>query len=216
MSWFPSDQFVRLEIEQFSTLDSKKATMQFKTQDAAAIAQLVTRISGLPSQGDKMKSPSRDTVKTSLRFYPEGEKDSSLIEIYDVAFKTPSTGFNVEISEAEKKLVQDIRSLLAPGLKKKLLKVVGLSVEVPEGKVTFVGNIYKKNDEPGMPTIGPTNEDHFEVADKKGATEIIKIYSGQVPPQPKAVKVGKNTYTINTFKSSTGESLYDSYFEITK
>lgn len=80
MSWFPSEQFVRLEVEQFPNLDSKKPATQFKTEDAGAIAQLVARITRLPSQGDKMKSPSNDTVKTSLHFFPEGKKESTLIE----------------------------------------------------------------------------------------------------------------------------------------
>lgn len=216
MSWFPSHEFARLEITQHPSLDAPKVSAHFETEDAAAIAQIKGRISALPAAGDKMKSFSKDAVKTTLQFFTAGKKDVTQIEIYNGHFKTPSTGFNSEYSDAEKNLNADLETLLRPALKKKLLKISGLSVEVPEGKVTFKGNVFKKNDEPGMPTIGPTNEDLFEIENKKGERNLVKVYSGQNPPSPLPVKIGEKNYTINTFKSSTGDSLYDNYFEVSK
>lgn len=207
--WFTFKDFVRLEI-------NTAGKTPLISHDAAAIKQLVARIERLPADGDKMKSFSEDVERVSLSFYTKQGSDSDRIEIYRDQFKTPSTGFNSTPSEEEKNLALELKALFSPSLNKKLLKLGGVSVEDKTVKFTYVRSIHEANDQPGMPTIGPTNEDHFEVVNKRGGTHTVKIYSGQNPPQPELVKVGEDTYVIHTFKSSKGESLYDSHFEIVK
>lgn len=215
-SWFSDAKYVRLEISR-GKLGDRSSAVLFTTTNSVSVEHFQMRISGLSSEGDMMKKFSPDAIRITLKFTPEGSDEATEIQVIDRKFKRSGGGFPSVVTLEEQSLVQDLYTFLDKDLGTPVLKIPGAAVEGKVMKITFVGNVFKKNDEPGMPTIGPTNEDHFEILDKAAGTmELVKVYSGQTPPQPKKVSVAKRSYTIYTFLDSKKNRLPENYFEVSE
>ncbi len=214
-TWFTETGFKKMKISSFPSLNEKIASKQFESNDHEAIQSLVARIEKIAANGDMMKSLSEDSTYITLEFATAAGQ-SETIKLYERGFKTPTTGFNIAPSDEERQLAMDIRSILNARLGEKLLKVAGVTIQGDGFTITYLGHNFRKNDEPGMPTIGPTNEDSFEVTDSAGNKKKVSVWSGQTPPQDTPFNINKTTYIISTFKNSKGQQLYPGYFEVTK
>lgn len=210
LKWFETTEFSRLEIVQKS-----KGERRFVCQDPASIAAIARRIAELPVDGDMMKSFAFATL-TKLSFESSSSSTPAVVELYDGRFKTPSTGFNAPRPEAEQKIAEDIAQLLNPELGKRTLKMVGSTIAFEGISVIYQGSKTEKNDQPGMPTIGPTTEDRFNIVVGTKLVKALTIHSGQTPPAPQDFEHEGKQYVLETFVSGTGERLYPAYFVIRK
>ena len=98
--------------------------------DKDAITRLIKRIEAISPDGDMMKSL---VVDERLQLEFDCENGTTVINIYDGRFKTPSTGFNSsrKDKEIEAQIYDDLKSLFSPAVGEPILLVQGLALELP-------------------------------------------------------------------------------------
>lgn len=209
-TWFQNTNCSSLEIKKYQSVSNHKVLAEVAISDGKILKKLIERIQKVPTNGDMMVSFGPDAAHTELIFACEGKKQT--VEIYQKGFKTPSTGFNSERGETEKTLIEDIINLLAPDFNKKILKIENLELKFKNFAVTYKGSQTTDS----QPVTVSVTTDTFLVKDKSGKEQAIKITSGQLSPQIQKFEMNKKTYSLLSMKSSTGDSLYPDYFEITE
>lgn len=109
-SWFKNPPFQKLVIKHFKSIEEPIVVRSIEISETKTIEDLTKRIQLIPANGDKFKSFGGSTSWISLVF--SNSKGTEMIEIYRDRFKTPSTGFNTELSPVEADLYRDINLLL--------------------------------------------------------------------------------------------------------
>ena len=108
-TWFKTNAFVTLEIEEFQSISVRKVIKSATIQDIVILQGLVDRIARIDPNGGMMVSWGSDAHYMTLTF--KNETETEVIEIIQEKFKTPSTGFHGR-NEEETSLCNAIRALL--------------------------------------------------------------------------------------------------------
>lgn len=212
-TWFTNTNCTELTIIKYKSKSNHDVLGSISTKEKSVIKEIIDRISALPVDGDEMKSWGPKTKYTVLSFACDNNTSES-IEIYNGQFKTPSTGFNAEVSKAEENLALDIEAMVVPAVNIKIPRIKDYAVRFEEFTVKYTGSKHSPQPE-GGPTIGPTNEHYFSIWENGSANEVsISIFDGQIPPQPQAFVVGKKIYYLLTYQGVKGESLYPGHFMV--
>lgn len=211
--WFQSTDSSELNIMKFKSISDDKVVGETTIKSKEAIKTIIDRIQALPANGDMMIKWGPKAERTYLSFQSPG-KDSQVIQLIGNRFKTPSTGFLSEKTPQEEALIRDIDALVAPGLNKRILRLKDHPVKFKDFVIKYVGTEHTPQD-PNGPTIGPTNDTHFEVWENGSANKTtLSIFDGQLPPQPQEFVVGKKVYYLLTYQNLARESLAPNYFEV--
>ena len=206
-TWLQHKNATRLDIY-IHQIYQHKMDPDLVIEDTKAIKSLMDRIEQLPADGDIMKSFSPDAEEIDLCFYYEGKCQQ--IEIYQGKFKTPSTGFNSNANESEKKLYNDIVALLFPSINKQLLKIEELELKFNNFSITYKGN---ELTDMALVTASFT-KDKFVIKDKNDQEQQVAITSGQLTPQPLLIKVNHSKMEILTYQTKEQQRLYPDYFQL--
>jgi len=213
--WFINKNCHSLTIKKYKSISNHKIVAEVSIADTNVVKKIVERIEKIPANGDMMVSFGPDAQHTELIFSCEtsGPKDSphAVIEIYQKGFKTPSTGFNSDGNEIEKKLQADIAALLEPTLNTKILKIENLELKFENFSIT-----YKGHKTTNAPVTASFTTETYLIKDKKGQEQSIQVTSGQTAPQTQKFEVNKKAYSLLPLKSSQGEDLLPDYFEISQ
>ena len=211
--WFENTECSDLNITKYKSNTNDTVIAQITISDKDIIQQIISLIQKIPPQGDKMKSFGPDAKKISLAFTCTN-KPSQIIEIYNDKIKTPSTGFLSTADAAETQLIDLTNALLNVSLETKLSKLINYAYKFKDFTITFTGTKHKPQPT-GGPSLGPSNQNFYTLSENGHANTVnFNIYDGQIPAQPQAFVVGKNTYYLLTYKSPKGEDLYPNYFMI--
>ena len=205
--WFTNKNCTSLEIKRYNSISDHEVKQSVKIGDLKFIQRLMNRIEKINSDGDKMKSFSRDAELIELLF--NSENGPQTIQIIQHGFKTPSTGFN-STNEVEESLYNDINELLLPGFNHTIPLVTNLELMLPGFSITYTGS---ETQDLAPATVSFT-VNKFQLRDKKGQEQTIKIRSGQTPPQPIKVEVNGKEFTILTYQTKELQRLYPDYFQI--
>jgi len=108
-------------------------------------------------------------------------------------------------------LYEDIATLLAPVVNKKILKIENLELKLENFSITYKGSEFTD----GAPATVSFTTETYLVKDKAGTEQTIRVTSGQTSPKVQKFEVNKKTYSLLPLNSSTGASLHPDYFEIT-
>lgn len=208
-SWFTNTNCNSLEIKRHKSVSNHKVISEVAISDSKILKKIIDRIQKIPTDGDMMVSFGPDAEYIELIFACEGKKQT--IEVYQRGFKTPSTGFNSNKGEVEASLYEDIATLLAPAVNKKILKIENLELKFENFSITYKGSEFKD----GAPATVSFTTETYLVKDKSGTEQTIRVTSGQTTPKVQKFEVNKKTYSLLPFNSSKGVSLYPEYFEIT-
>ncbi len=206
--WFNQKNCTSLQIKKYKSISDHKVVAEVSIFDLKAINKIIERIEKIPSNGDMMVSFGPKAAHTDLIFNCANSK-TEIIQIYQKGFKTPSTGFNSDGNEIEKKLQTDLMALLTPALNIKLLKVENLELNFDGFSVTYKGS--KTTTTPATVTF---TTDTYIIKDKSGKEQKIEVTSGQTAPKVQAFIVNKKSYSLFPLISSKGEDLLPDYFEI--
>lgn len=214
-SWFSSTNCNELVITKYKSVSKHELIATISIKELSTINEIISRISSLPANGEKMKSWGPNTSFTTISF--KCEKDQlQTIEIYNGQFKTPSTGFNSDSQVQEQLLASDIDSLVSPKLGTRIPKMKDFSFKFSDFVIKFTGTKQTPQSSDG-PTIGPTNENFYSVRDNKSANEVtLNIFDGQRPPQPQAFVVGKKVYYLLTYQGTKAEPLFPNHFMVSE
>lgn len=208
--WFKNKDCTALEIKKYKSVSDHKIIASVSIADIKVVKKIVERIEKIPANGDMMVSFGPDAQHTELIFSCQ-DSTKNIIEIYQKGFKTPSTGFNSDGNEPEKKLREDIMVLLTPTLNTKILKIENLELKFDGFSVIYKGSATTT----AAVTASSTTETYL-IKDKSGKEQTVRVTSGQTSPQAQKFEVNKKAYSLQTLNSSKGESLLPDYFEITQ
>jgi hypothetical protein len=203
--WFTDKNFTKLEIRKNKSLADHAVVKAVTITDTSYISKLAGRIEQIPPNGDMMISFSDEAEHIELAF---GAGDNiHEIDVIQKGFKTPSTGFNSK-NDYEKELYAEIDALLFPAKGKLLPKVEGLTLDFGDFTLRYKGTRF----EDLAPVTLSFHIAEFDYADKKGRTESIAIYDGQLPPPPFVIKA--NGLSILTFHSKEDKRIYPDFFQM--
>jgi hypothetical protein len=203
--WFTDKNFTALEIRKNKSLADHKVVKAVTITDEKYIAKLAGRIEQIPPNGDMMISFSGAAEHLELAF-TAGDTVRE-IDVIQKGFKTPSTGFNTK-NDYEKELYAELDALLFPAKDKLIPKVAGLTLDFGDFTLRYNGTRF----EDLAPVTLSFHIADFIYTDKKGRTEDIAIYDGQIPPPPFVIKA--NGLTILTFHSKDDKRIYPDFFQI--
>lgn len=206
--WFKNKNCTVLEIKKYKSISDHKVVAEVSISDLKIVKKIVERIEKIPANGDMMVSFGPDAPHTELIFSCADSK-KEIIEIYQKGFKTPSTGFNGDGNEGEKKLQADIMTLLSPALNTKMLKIENLELKFDGFSVT-----YKGSETTTAPVTASFSTETYIIKDNAGKEQKVQVTSGQTAPKVQKFEVNKKTYSLQTLNSSKGEDLLPDYFEI--
>ena len=201
--WIKS--FTSLEIRKDKSLADHTVVRSVTITDRGYISKLAGRIEQIPPNGDMMISFSGAAERIKLVFF-SGDKLQE-VDVIQKGFKTPSTGFNTK-NEYEKGLYAEIDAVLFPATGKIAPKVEGLLLDFGGFSLCYKGTRF----EDLAPVTLSFHIAEFAYVDKKGNTESIEIFSGQVPPEPFVIKA--NGLSILTFHSKEGQRIYPDFFQV--
>jgi len=109
--WFKDKNCTSLEIRQHKSAANHAVVHSATVTDPGVLKNLIARIAALPENGEMMIDMGPGASYVEVNFHcPSGVRQ---LEIYDGRLKTPSTGFNTEAGDAEKKIVADIMTYLS-------------------------------------------------------------------------------------------------------
>ncbi len=207
-TWFGKAPCTKMKIQRFEA-GVTKPTHSLETVDLAGIANVREKIENISAEGDMMKSL---VPKEILRLEFVCGSESRTIEIFDGAFKTPTTAFNsdAQVRKIERQVSSALRTTLIPELKALAFKLAGIEYKFPDFSITFKGTT--KFDHAPATISGEI--DHFEVRSAESGIQKLEISSGQLPPQPETFSVGKAKFVLRTFESKERDRLYSTYFQI--
>jgi len=203
--WFTDKNFTSLEIRKDRSLANHTVVRSITVTDTGYIGKFAARIEQIPPDGDMMISFSGDAEHLTLIFF-SGSKAQE-IDVIQKGFKTPSTGFNSK-NDYEKELYAEIDALLFPAIDRIVPKVEGLLLDFGDFSLCYKGTRF----EDLAPVTLSFHIAEFTFADKKGNTELIEIYAGQVPPEPFILKA--SGLIILTFRSKEERRLYPDFFQV--
>jgi hypothetical protein len=203
--WFTDKNFTSLEIRKNKSLSDHTVVRSVTITDVGYIGKLAGRIAQIPPNGDMMISFSGAAEHIELAFY-SGDKVQE-IDIIQKGFKTPSTGFNTK-NDDEKAVYAEIDAVLFPAMGKIAPKVEGLLLDFGGFSLCYKGTRF----EDLAPVTLSFHIAEFAFVDKKGNTESIEIFSGQVPPEPFVIKA--NGLSILTFYSKDEQRIYPDFFQV--
>ena len=203
--WFTDKNFTSLEIRKDKSLANHTVVKSVTVTDPDYIGKFAARIEQIPPDGDMMISFSGDAEHIKLIFFSDGQAQE--IDVIQKGFKTPSTGFHLK-NEYEKELYAEIDALLYPATNKIIPKVAGLLLDFGDFSLCYKGTRFQDL----APATLSFHIAGFTFADKKGNTELIEIYAGQLPPPPFLLK-GRGL-SILTFRSEEEKRLYPDFFQV--
>lgn len=203
--WFTDKNFTSLVIRKDKSLADHMVVKSVTITDTGYIGKLAARIGQIHPNGDMMISFSGAAEHIKLIFF-SGEKMQE-IDVIQKGFKTPSTGFNTK-NDYEKELYAEIDAVLFPAIDKIVPKVEGLALDFGDFSLCYKGTRF----EDLAPVTLSFHIAEFTFTDKKGNTQLIEIYAGQLPPQPFVIKAGG--LTILTFRSKEEKRLYPDFFQV--
>ena len=203
--WFTDKNFTSLEIRKHKSLANHTVVKSVTVTDAGYIGRLAGRIEQIPPDGDMMISFSGDAEHLKLIFFSGGNAQE--IDVIQKGFKTPSTGFNSK-NDYEKELYAEIDALLFPAIDKIVAKAAGLLLDFGDFSLCYKGTRF----EDLAPVTLSFHIAEFAFVDKKGNTELIEIYAGQLPPEPFILK--GSGLSILTFRSKEEKRLYPDSFQV--
>ena len=206
--WFDKAPCSELKIERFEA-GRETSTHAIRVSDPTGIKNLISEIEKIPADGDEMKS---HRPKETLNLEFQCSNGVKKIEVFDGAFKTPTTGFNSnsKARKLEKQLYSELMATLKPALKGKIFKFANVEFVFPDFTIVFKG--MTKFDHAPATISGEI--DHFEIRAQDGKIQKLEVVSGQLPPQPEAFSVGTKKFVLETFSSKDVGPLYSSYFQI--
>lgn len=208
-TWSLNRKCTSLEIIKYNSISDHKIKKSVKIEDNKFINRLMDDIEQIPADGDMMKSFGSEAEQIDLIF--SGNNQVQILQLYEKKIKTPSTGFNSTKSDLEKKLSDDVETLLFPDFNKNIPKIKNVALQFPDFSITFLGNEFNK----GTTNNISYNKDKFLIKDKNTQQEI-EIISGELSPQQIIIKVNDIEITIMTFQSKELYTLYPDYFQIIK
>lgn len=208
-TWSLNRKCTSLEIIKYNSISDHKIKKSVKIEDNKFINRLMDDIEQIPADGDMMKSFGSEAEQIDLIF--SGNNQVQILQLYEKKIKTPSTGFNSTKSGLEKKLSDDVETLLFPDFNKNIPKIKNVVLQFPDFSITFLGNEFNK----GTTNNISYNKDKFLIKDKNTQQEI-EIISGELSPQQIIIKVNDIEITIMTFQSKELYKLYPDYFQIIK
>lgn len=211
-SWFPKKVPIQLEIERFSSVQSTEPTQKYSSKDVDLIRRLIQGFELIPTDGSENKPIENSVSRIRMTFrFQLGTRE---IELVGGRLKTPAEGFNAQISPIEKATTQQILNLLSVRTSTPAKKVAGGKIVTDKCEIIFLSTKSERNNQPGLPTIGPTQTDFFEIRQSGKVVHTFSISSGQTPPQPKVVIIDQTAYVVSTAKSPTGEQVPTGHFEV--
>ena len=205
--WFTNTDFTSLEIKKYKSLADHTILNEVRIGDGAYIQRLAGRIAQIPPDGDMMISFADTAEHTELLFY-SGEQVQQ-IDIIQRGFKTPSTGFNIK-NALEKEIYGEIDAVLLPAVDKLLPKVENVEFNFGDFSLLYQGKDFVDL----APATVSFTVDTFTFRDGDGNIQLIKISSGQLPPQPVVLKTGGVTISLLTFHSKEQKRLYPDFFQV--
>jgi len=208
-TWSLNRKCTSLEIIKYNSISDHKIKKSVKIEDNKFINRLMDDIEQIPADGDMMKSFGSEAEQIDLIF--SGNNQVQILQLYEKKIKTPSTGFNSTKSDLEKKLSDDVETLLFPDFNKNIPKIKNAALQFQDFTITFLGNKFNK----GTTNNISYNKDKFLIKDKNTQQEI-EIISGELSPQQIIIKVNDIEITIMTFQSKELYTLYPDYFQIIK
>ncbi|WP_445458269.1 hypothetical protein [Flavobacterium sp. HNIBRBA15423] len=208
-TWSLNRKCTSLEIIKYNSISDHKIKKSVKIEDNKFINRLMDDIEQIPADGDMMKSFGSEAEQIDLIF--SGNNQVQILQLYEKKIKTPSTGFNSTKSDLEKKLSDDVETLLFPDFNKNIPKIKNVVLQFPDFSITFLGSEFNK----GTTNNISYNKDKFLIKDKNTQQEI-EIISGELSPQQIIIKVNDIEITIMTFQSKELYTLYPDYFQIIK
>ena len=203
--WFTDKNFTSLVIRKDKSIADHIVVRSVTITDTGYIGKLAARIEQIPPNGDMMISFSEEAEYIKLIFY-SGEKMRE-IDVIQKGFKTPSTGFNIK-NDYEKELYAEIDAVLFPAIGKIVPKMEGLTLDFGDFSLCYNGTRFKDL----APATLSFHIAEFTFADKKGDTQLIEIFSGQLPPPP--FFINGSGLTILTFHSKEKKRLYPDFFQV--
>lgn len=215
MSWFNNKDCKELNIFKYKSISDDSVLASTTIKNKSSIDEIIRRIEALPAEGDKYVSFGRAAKRTVLSFTC-GNGEFQEIQIINSKFKTPSTAFLSSKNTDEENLSRDLDGLVQPDLNKRILKINDHSINFKDFSITFLKDTHTPQPE-GGPTVGPTSESLFSIYRKSSANETqLKIFTGQIPPQPQEFVIGKKIYYLLTYQNAAKEGLYSKYFEVSE
>lgn len=215
MSWFNNKDCKELNIYKYKSISDDSVLASTTIKNKSAIDEIMRRIAALPAEGDEYVSFGKRAKRTVLSFTcSNGEFQE--IQIINSKFKTPSTAFISAKNTDEEILTKDLDGLVEPQLNKRVLKINDHSINFKDFSITYLKDTHTPQPE-GGPTVGPTSESFYSIYRKNSANEtILKIFTGQIPPQPQEFVIGKKIYYLLTYQNTAKEGLYSKYFEVSE
>ena len=109
--WFKNKNCASIEIREHKSAAEAAVVRAATVNDAKTVNALVAQIDALPANGREMIKMGPNASHVEVIFHCDGGPRT--LELYNGRLKTPSTGFNMNASEAEKQAVHTIMNLLA-------------------------------------------------------------------------------------------------------